>query len=219
LKSGTLRPRPLERSRPGRARRIIRYSFVALIVAAIAIVAIPPVRTAFLLGLGNALVNAGAPEKADAIGVIGGDQTGRRILLAAKLAQEGYASKVYVTGVRGIYGYYESDLAIDFAVKHGFSRDLFVPIHKGALATTDEARDVMLPVVRKAGAHKFLLVTSEFHTARAGRIYRREAPDMKVVVVAADTPYWDHGYWWKDREGQKIWFTEVEKTLADWFRF
>jgi len=177
---------------------------------------IPPARTLFLRGLGAALVSAGPPQKADAIGVLGGDYTGRRILLAAKLAQEGYAPKVVVTGAARMYGVFESDLAVDFAVKNGFSRDLFIPVHKAAFSTADEARNVMIPLLRQMGVHKLLLVTSEFHTARSGRIYRREARDIETHVVAADTFFWEHGMWWKNREGRKIWFTEATKTIADW---
>ena len=97
----------------------------------------------------------------------------------------------------------------NFAVKNGFSRDLFIPVHKGALSTVDEARNVMIPVLRQMGVHKLLLVTSEFHTARSGRIYRREARDIETHMVAADTYFWDHGMWWKNREGRKIWVTET----------
>ena len=41
---------------------------------------------------------------------------------------------------------------------------------------------------------------------------------MEIHVVASDTPFWDHGMWWKNREGQKIWLTEAMKTVADWLR-
>jgi uncharacterized SAM-binding protein YcdF (DUF218 family) len=167
-----------------------------------------------LLGLGALLVNAGAPEKADIVVVIGGDWQGTRILKAAELAREGYAPQVLVSGVGGLYGHHESDVAIDFAVSKGYPRDAFVAFHYPALSTKDEARAV-LRELHARGVHRYLLVTSEFHTARAGRIFRREAPDLELHVVAAKTLVWGNGAWWRNREGQKLWFGEFEKTIAD----
>jgi uncharacterized SAM-binding protein YcdF (DUF218 family) len=213
-----LRSRTAERARTGRPRRTFRNALIVVLAAAIAIAFVPPARNLFLRGLGEVLVTSEPPQKADAIAVLGGDYAAHRILLAAKLAQEGYAPKVVVTGAGRIYGDFESDLAVNYAVKQGYSRDLFVPVHRGAESTVDEARNLVLPELRRRGVHKLLLVTSEFHTARSARIFRREAHDIEIHVVAADTPNWQHGAWWQNREGRKIWFTEATKTLADWFR-
>jgi hypothetical protein len=35
--------------------------------------------------------------------------------------------------------------------------------------------------------------------------------------VGTDYPNWNHGYWWKQREGRKIWLQEETKTVADFF--
>jgi uncharacterized SAM-binding protein YcdF (DUF218 family) len=213
-----LRSSTIERSRTGRPRKTFRNSLLIILAVAVGIAFIPPARTLFLRGLGAALVSSEAPQKADAIAVLGGDYLGRRILAAARLAQQGYAPKVIVTGSARIYGNFESDLAIDFAVRHGFSRDLFVPVHKGAFSTVEEARALVIPMARSMGVHKLLVVTSEFHTGRSRRIYRREAQGIEIHTVAADTQAWDRGYWWTNREGRKIWLMEATKNVADWFR-
>jgi uncharacterized SAM-binding protein YcdF (DUF218 family) len=180
--------------------------------------AIGPVREAVLRSLGSVLVAHEAPCKADAIAVLAGDQNGRRILKAGELAEQGYAPVVLVSGPGLWYGINESDLAIDFAVKNGLRRNLFVAVHQKAFSTVEEAKKTILPAARMMGAHTLLVVTSEFHTARSARIYRREAPDLKICVAASDTYFWDHGRWWSNREGQKIWLTEMAKTIADRFR-
>lgn len=203
--------------RDGPSRVKLFLLIVAVIVAAIMV--IPPARESILWWLGNLLVESDPPQKADAIEVLGGDILGRRILLAAKLASDGIAPKVLVTGVAGIYGRWECDLEIDYAATKGYSRDLFVPVHSAALSTEEEVTTALLPEVRRRGIHRLLVVTSEFHTKRALRIIRKDAPDLDVRIAASDTPHWRQGRWWTDREGRKIWLLEMTKTITQPFGF
>lgn len=147
--------------------------------------------------------------------VIGGDLRGSRILTAARLAREGYAARVLVSGVGEMYGYYESDQAIEFAVRHGYPREMFIAFHYPAVSTLTEAR-ADIPELRRLGVHKYLLVTSAFHTARASRIFRREGKDLEVHAISAPDRYWQNGLWWRDREGRKIWLGEALRTVADY---
>lgn len=171
----------------------------------------------FLWSLGAILDNSEPPQKADMIVVIGGDDRGNRILKAAELAREGYGPKVLVSGQGAMYGRHESDMAIDFAVEHNYPRDEFIPFRYPALSTVDEAA-ADIRQLRELGVHKYLLVTSPYHTARAARIFRREGAGLEVHAVSAPDPYWRNGEWWKTREGRKLWFLEFLKTMADWFR-
>lgn len=194
-------------------RRVFISGGVVICAAAVLLV----FSSRILWSLGAVLNDGEPPRKADMIVVIGGDGRGNRILTAAELAREGYAPKVFVSGGGGFYGHHESDLAIDFAVQHGYPRDVFIPFHHPALSTKDEAR-ADIGELRRLGVHKYLLVTSVYHTARAGRIFRREGPDLDVHTISAPDRYWENGVWWKDREGRKIWFDETVRTIADYLR-
>ena len=92
-----------------------------------------------------------------------------------------------------------------------------IPLVKDDFSTTDEARDIV-PELRKMGVHSILLVTSPSHTGRAGRVFRRAAPDLMIRTVAAADPRWCRGYWWTDRECRKTWILEESKNIADFFR-
>ncbi len=84
-----------------------------------------------------------------------------------------------------------------------------------ARSTRAEAA-ALLPEIRREGIRRLLLVTSNYHTRRAGRIFREAAPDLTIVVVGApDRNYTPQG-WWRSREGQKTFVTEWEKTIAGW---
>jgi uncharacterized SAM-binding protein YcdF (DUF218 family) len=194
-------------------RRLAVFGVIALCVAGLLFVFSHRV----LWSLGAFLDNSEPPQKADVIVVIGGDARGNRILKAAELVREGYAAKVLVSGQDAMYGRHETDLAIDFAVEHGYPRDEFIPFRYPALSTVDEAT-ADIQQLRELGVHKYILVTSPYHTARAARIFRREGSGLEVHTVSAPEPFWQNGEWWKSREGRKLWFLEFAKTLADWFR-
>jgi uncharacterized SAM-binding protein YcdF (DUF218 family) len=158
------------------------------------------------------LVDTQPPARCDMIVVLGGDWYGDRILKAAQLAKDGYAPHVLVSGAGYIYGNYESDLSIPFAVRHGFDEKLFIKFRYPAASTRDEALAVV-PELRRRGVKSFIVVTSIYHTRRAGNIFRQIAPDLQVRVVApADTLHWNK--WWTDREARKTFLMEWTKTLT-----
>lgn len=171
-------------------------------------------RERILFGMGQALVRSEAPRRADAIVVLGGDWRGSRILKAAELAREGYAPRVVVSGVRGMYGNTEADMAIAFAVRRGAPRDIFIAARGDVVSTRGEAAEDVA-MLREMGAHSYLLVTSDYHTRRARRVFAREAPDLEVHAVASDDPMWNGGYWWRTREARKSWLLETSKSVAD----
>jgi uncharacterized SAM-binding protein YcdF (DUF218 family) len=159
------------------------------------------------------LVDTQPPFQADMIEVLGGDWFGNRILEAARLARAGYAPYVLVSGSDYLYGNYESDMAVPFAVKHGYDEKMFIKLLQPVTSTMEEAQAVV-PELRRRGVKRLIVVTSEFHTARAGRIFRTVAPEMEIRMVAApDTLHWDN--WWTDREGRKTFLYEWLKTMAN----
>lgn len=172
-------------------------------------------RGVWLAWLGGALVERQTPVHSDVIVVLGGDLRGDRIITAAGLACQGYAPRILVSGSGPIYGRPESDLAVSFAVARGYDSKLFVPLGDQAHSTEEEASDVAREL-RHMGVHRFLLVTSSYHTRRAARIFRHVAPDLQFAVFPSPDPYFTVNGWWKSREGQKTFFTEWTKTVANW---
>ena len=173
-------------------------------------------RTVWLTALGDALIRADGPAKADIAVVLAGDQFGNRILTGGDLVRQGYVPAALVSGPP-YYGTAESDLAIAFAVRHGDPAQWFIGFPVEALSTRDEARVIVDELVRR-NVHRFLLVTSDYHTARAGRIYRdairQRGAALEMRVVAAPDRHFRSDSWWKSREGQKVAVMEWTKTLA-----
>ena len=170
----------------------------------------------WLAALGGYLVRAEPPVHADLIVVLAGDFSGNRILTAGDLVRRGFAPKVLVSGTSGEYGMHETDLAIPFAIRHGFPASYFVALPNDSHSTKAEADDV-LAALRKWNAHRIDIVTSNYHTRRAGNIYRAKAPDLEIHMVAAPDLYFTPDGWWKDREGRKTFLLEWTKTVVAWF--
>jgi uncharacterized SAM-binding protein YcdF (DUF218 family) len=197
---------------PPRNRLLWPGVFLLIALALLAVV----LRTQILSALGGYLVQADSPQKADAALVLAGDGWGNRILAAAELARDGYVPKVLVSGPDGAYGNHECDLAIPFAVKHGYPASYFVHVEHEGRSTLAEAKAVLIEI-RRMGIKRLLVVTSNFHTRRSGFIFRKLAPDLKILVVAAPDENFTPDGWWRNREGQKTFLLEWTKTVANWF--
>ena len=165
--------------------------------------------------LGSLYVQDGPPVAADMIVVLAGDGSGDRILKGAELARQGFAPTVLADSSELTYGRTESDLAAGFAIQNGYSPDLFVRVNWRANSTLEEARHVVNEL-RRRGAHRVLVVTTLWHTARAGRIFHRLAPEIDFHMIGVRDPGWHDGAWWREREGRKIFLLEGAKTIADY---
>ena len=166
----------------------------------------------WLTALGSFLVRVDSPQAADAAVVLGGDETGARILQAADLVKRGFVPRVLVSGPP-LYGIHECDLAIDFAIRQGCPRQWFVPVPHQGLSTAEEAR-LVLDQARRMQIHRLLLVTSNYHTRRAGKLFRSVGNDLDIHVVEAPNVFFAPDSWWRNRQGQKYFFMEWAKTIG-----
>lgn len=166
--------------------------------------------------MGAYLERDSPPEKADWAFVLAGDGYGHRILKAGDLVRQGYVPRAIVSGPSGNYGVSECDLAIPFAVKAGYPASYFLPFPIEAHSTREESIAAAAEL-HKLGAKRVLLVTSNYHTRRAGKIFRAAAPDIEFVVVGAPDERFRVDDWWHDREAEKTFLNEWLKTIATWF--
>ena len=198
-------------ARPGFFR--LKLLAACLVLAAAAILS----RSLWLPVLGYGLVHDDGPAKADIAVVLAGDYEGHRIEKAAELIREGYVPAALISGPRGFYGGHESDYAIAYAVRQGFPAQWFIALPHSALSTREEAR-VVLADLRRRNVRSFLLVTSDYHSARARRIFLAAdramggGPAMRTVAVPGE--FFRPDSWWRNREGRKTAFFEWSKTFA-----
>jgi uncharacterized SAM-binding protein YcdF (DUF218 family) len=166
--------------------------------------------------LAQVLITSETPEKSDIAIILAGDSFGERILKGCELIREGYAPKALVSGPKVFYGRHEDEFAIQWATDRGCDRDWFEGVPNELKSTKDEAQ-MFGRILRERGAKTYLLVTSDFHTARAARIFRKEIPDIRAVIVAAPYPEFDPNAWWKERQQRKVFVLEWLKTVTEPF--
>jgi uncharacterized SAM-binding protein YcdF (DUF218 family) len=192
---------------------VVKLTFVLVVLLVVLVLA----RSLWLTALGHALVHDDGPAKADIAVVLAGDYWGNRIVTAANLVRANYVPAVLVSGPPGFYGLHECYPAIQYAVRNGYPAEWFIPLPHNDMNTRDESRS-LLAELRKRNVHKFLLVTSDFHTARARRIFlameRATGGGPEMRVVAAPDKFFKPDSWWRDREGQKIFLMEWLKTVT-----
>lgn len=163
--------------------------------------------------LAEFLIAGEPPRKADIAVVLAGDHDGYRILHAAELVRQGFVPKALVSGPSCCYHHVEADLAVDYAVSKGYPREYFDKLPTPAYSTRTESAGVMAEL-RRRGVKHFLLVTSNFHTRRAGRFYRPQLGGIEMTVVAANTPDFPPNGWWLNHNGQRFFLLEWTKTIV-----
>jgi uncharacterized SAM-binding protein YcdF (DUF218 family) len=196
-----------------------RSSFLKLLLAMIALCAILYfAHGLWLPAFGYGLIHNDGPAKADYAVVLGGDPWGNRIVCAADLVRDGYVPVVLVSGPPGYYGFNEADAAIHFAVNKGFPKEWFIPVRHRGLSTKAEAY-VFAEELQRRNAHSFLLVTSNYHSARSRRtflnVWRTRHVSVPFRMVAAPDEYFTPEGWWHDRESRKTTLLEWVKSFAE----
>ncbi len=192
---------------------------LALIVASMLVVWVAS--GPLLAAAGRFLVADEAPRKADAIVVLSGSVPDR-ILEAVDLFDEGYAPTIVLcrepenAGFRALRArgatlprIYELNLSV--ARQLGVPESSLTVLERAAGSTFSEAR-VVLQYLSERGARSILLVTSKYHTRRAGMIYRHLAGgSIEVIARPARTDGFDPERWWHDRMSIRRVLIEYQK--------
>jgi uncharacterized SAM-binding protein YcdF (DUF218 family) len=162
--------------------------------------------------LGNLLVSGASPRSADLILVLGGDFWGPRVLKGADLAVAGYAPLALISGVP-YQGRPEGEAAIDFLVARGYPRRLFQSFEHFSRSTIGEAL-ALRPELERRGVHRVLLVTSAYHSRRAGIVFRLFCPGIQFVTIGAPDEHYRPDVWWEDAVSRRLFFSEWGKIFG-----
>jgi uncharacterized SAM-binding protein YcdF (DUF218 family) len=152
------------------------------------------------------------PQKSDAIVVLAGE-TSARPAFALELLRRGMAPRVYMDAEAGeqIYDQRLTDIAQKYVSTLPERNSITVCAIAGrstAAETVDVAR-----CLQSLGAHRLLLVTSDYHTRRALTIFSHRLPQYQWSVAAARSPVQFGAAWWTNRLWAKITFDEWEKLI------
>lgn len=166
--------------------------------------------------IGSALVKKDTIKSSDAIVVLSGDYTGTRMHAGISLLKKGMGKYIVFNGGKEYWTINYSELVLRQLHAEGIKPEQAVwsDDDKNSRNTHDEAI-ANLHILAEKGAKSFILVTSDYHTARAARVYEPLAQKykMSMYVFPVQNPTVKLNNWWRDRESAKIVFIEWEKTI------
>jgi uncharacterized SAM-binding protein YcdF (DUF218 family) len=167
-------------------------------------------RGPLLSRMGRALVVADPLEKADAAVVFGralGPQD-QQLHTAARLYRDGWVRKLVLSGPRGPYGIYETEFSFPLAVSLGVPKAdiLAVP---NTTRFIDQEAELLVAVLAGRGLRTVYVVTANYESRRARRIFGRAAGGrLRVLVHPATDDWFNPDTWWQSREGRKVFLME-----------
>jgi uncharacterized SAM-binding protein YcdF (DUF218 family) len=157
------------------------------------------------------LESTDAPVRTDAIVVPSGDVLGNRLIAGARaLEQTGAGRLVVFVESQGIYD--KRQVAADFLEAAGVDPERVRLIQPGS--STAEEAGIFAALARRCGWRSATVVTSPFHTRRAGWLFRRALGFPSVVRVLSDGEPYDRWTWWSDDATTEDVVLEWTKMLA-----
>ena len=176
-------------------------------------------KTEILRSFSNFLIKQDSPEKADLMVVLSGSAFDRGNE-GARLYKEGYAKRIICPGgnleqLFLILGdtVYESDLCKRNIIRNGVADSLVTVLHYGT--STREEADTILGYCKEHQIKKLIVVTTLFHTRRAGSVYKKRfaAEGITVLMRGAHASDFDEDLWWQNEYGLIGLNNEYMKTL------
>jgi len=152
------------------------------------------------------------PQKSDAIVVLAGE-TNTRPALGLELLRHGMAPRLYLDAESDekIFDQPLTGIAQKYVNTLPEANSITVCAITGR-STVAETADVGR-CLQSLGAHRVLLVTSDYHTRRALTIFAQRLPQYQWSVAAARSSTQFGPAWWTNRQWAKITFDEWEKLI------
>jgi uncharacterized SAM-binding protein YcdF (DUF218 family) len=206
-----------EHNRPNNVRRILRRVLWSTLGLAVMVAA--------LLRWGSHLLisTEPLPSHLDGAIVLQGSILGEkaRVAGAVLLVQQGISGKILVSVPKESYwGQAMVPIARAYNQKlYGqemVSHFVFCETDENVDSTEQESQ-ILFDCIQAHGWHSIAVVTSDYHTRRAGIIWRRMLREkhsrLQLWVHGVPDPEFRAPAWWHDRRSAKYWFLECTKLL------
>jgi uncharacterized SAM-binding protein YcdF (DUF218 family) len=205
------------------ALSVTRSAVLRTILTLLALAAVAEV---WLLFYGGRYLQHEDPlQKVDAIFVLAGTRA-ERLLEAIDLYKEGYAPLVALspgrpeTGesllrARGVRFPSEVELERDALLQSGIPAAAILATN-GYVDNTAQEANLLRAMVRAHGWRSVMVVTSKYHTRRAGFAFRRglEGTGARAVIRASRYDPSDPARWWRYRSDFRFAGSEWQKLIA-----
>jgi uncharacterized SAM-binding protein YcdF (DUF218 family) len=197
-------------------RRSLGFLGLCILLIALGVI----FKTPILRSFSNFLMKQDPAEKAELMVVLSGNAFDRGNE-GARLYKEGYASHIICPGGNLERAFlilgdtiYESELLKKNIVKRNGVPDSMVTVLRYGTSTIEEA-DTIIGYCKEHQIKKIIVVTSLFHTRRAGKVYRKrfDKEGIQVIMRGAHDSQYDENQWWQSEDGLIALNNEYMKTL------
>ena len=203
--------------------RPLRLLLAAAVATALLLLLMPRILTSYA----SWLIEVDPPSEAEVAVVLGGG-AGERLGAAVRIWREGRVGAILVTGPDDplLPVYTGEDSLTQGEVKRRIAIRRGVPAESawlalGAKSTHEEAVLVRRDLERR-GIERAIVVTSPFHTRRAGRtfrqVFRGSGIGLTVETLPLELSQEQVDRWWRREREQMSVFTETVKLLHYWNR-
>ncbi len=168
-----------------------------------------------LNALGTALIVDDPLHPADAILVLAGEsREGARVTHAVNLYKRGLAPLLVLSGTPMGFRTHEADVTQRHAEYLGVPTARILAVKHDSESTREEA-GVIVSVLQRKGLKEVILVTSNYHTGRAKRIFQKMAGPVgpRFLASSVDDGYFNPDGWWMHRKDAKTFVYEAIKTV------
>lgn len=160
---------------------------------------------------GRFLVAVDEPVRADVVVVPSGDVLGDRLVAGARtLIETGSRRLVVFVEQGGVYD--ERQAAEDFLDREGVDPAAVRLLPPGD--STAEEAGTLAAFARRCGWRSAIVVTSPFHTRRAGWLFGRALGFPSIVRVVGNGEPFEAETWWSDDRATEVVLIEWLKLLA-----
>ncbi len=166
----------------------------------------------FFVFAGRVLV-VDRPQKADVIVVLAGDSLDLRYRRGMELLRAGYGKKLFLDASDDstYFGRTPAEYASAFLKTDAGGMEPYVSVCPFAEDSTYTETKYVERCLQSSHPKNVLLVTSDWHTARALSIFQHRLPQYNWSVAAAHDPRLFGTQWWRQREWAKT-------ALKEWTR-
>jgi uncharacterized SAM-binding protein YcdF (DUF218 family) len=165
------------------------------------------------------------PDRAQAAVVLQGSVLGEiaRVAGAVQLVRQGTVNQVLLSVPHeGYWGQSVPDAASSY-LERNYGSDIasrFVFCETGPdVNSTQQEAEALMACIHQRGWQSIVVVTSNYHTRRAGWIWRRAIrgaqPSVSLGIDGVPDPEYQPQGWWRNRLYAKTWFYEFTKLLSE----
>lgn len=178
-----------------------------IIVAIVILVVVLPLFVGWYLSPQDTL------EKVDAVVVVSGGDSNKRIDKGVQLYKEGWAKVLIFSGAAAEGDVSNAAAMKNIAVSRGVPEGAILIEEKSKI--TAENAKFTAEIIKENGYKSMILVTAPYHQRRTYNLFKKELPDVEILNQSAIDESWRKKGWWENNVGRFLTVGELGKIFLN----